>query len=174
MILAASPSLSDDLWVPTSCEGFSAGLREPVALGSVAGVVGMGQGKEPGIDELDDVAGVVAAEGCESSADKKAVAADRWAVSMRTSPSRCVMCDADILGFMRTTLEISPRVLAAARARVHEGRNRSIGEAVSELAETGLRTEPVQPPMADGLLLLPAVPGHIITNEMVAEALLDD
>lgn len=77
---------------------------------------------------------------------------------------------------MRTTLTISPRVLAAARARVNEGRNRSIGEAVSELAEAGLTAVGALPaaPTADGLVLLPSVRGHIITDEMVAEALLDD
>jgi len=75
---------------------------------------------------------------------------------------------------MRTTLDISPRVLAAARARVHEGRSQSIGEAVSEFALAGLMSETAQQPVANGLTLLPPAPGHIITNEMVAEALLDE
>ncbi|MCL2736898.1 MAG: hypothetical protein FWD75_09785 [Propionibacteriaceae bacterium] len=74
---------------------------------------------------------------------------------------------------MRTTLEIHPRVLAVARARVHEGRSRSLGEAVSELALLGLQAD-TPPPPADGLVLLPCAPGHIVTNEMVAEALLDE
>ncbi|MDR3068847.1 MAG: hypothetical protein LBU50_05025 [Cellulomonas sp.] len=75
---------------------------------------------------------------------------------------------------MRTTLEIDPRVLAAARARVYEGRNRSLGEAVSQLALAGLASEVPQQSRASGLVLLPSVPGHVITDEMVAEALLDE
>jgi len=75
---------------------------------------------------------------------------------------------------MRTTLDINPRILAAARARVHEGRSRSIGDAVSDLALAGLASEAPASPTTDGLVLLPSVPGHVITNEMVAEALLDE
>jgi len=75
---------------------------------------------------------------------------------------------------MRTTLEIDPRVLAAARARVHEGRSRSIGEAVSGLALAGLEAEAPRQPTTGGLVLLPSVPGHVVTDEMVAEALLDE
>jgi hypothetical protein len=75
---------------------------------------------------------------------------------------------------MRTTLEIDPRVLAAARARVHEGRSRSLGEAVSNLALVGLACEASAPPATGGLVLLPAAPGHVVTDEMVAEALLDE
>ena len=78
-----------------------------------------------------------------------------------------------ILEGMRTTLDIDPRVLAAARARVRAGRNRSIGEAISELSLAGL--EPIGPKTAaTGLIMLPAVPGRVITNEMVEEALLDE
>ncbi|MCL2422383.1 MAG: hypothetical protein FWD11_00565 [Micrococcales bacterium] len=75
---------------------------------------------------------------------------------------------------MRTTLEIDPRVLAAARARVHEGRSRSIGEAVSQFALAGLASEVPQQPATGGLVLLPSVPGHVVTDEMVAQALLDE
>jgi len=75
---------------------------------------------------------------------------------------------------MRTTLEIDPRVLAAARARVHGGYNRTVGQAVSQLALAGLAAATPAPPAVGGLVLLPAVPGHVITNEMVAEGLLDD
>lgn len=70
-------------------------------------------------------------------------------------------------------MEIDPRVLAAARGRVHEGRNRSIGEAVSQLALAGLMSE-VPQSTAGGLVLLPSVPGHVITDEMVAQALADE
>ena len=78
-----------------------------------------------------------------------------------------------ILVGMRTTLDIDPRVLAVARAKVYEGRNRTIGEAISELALAGLQSQkpPIETP---GPVLLPTVEGHIITNEMAAEALLDE
>ncbi|MCL1838106.1 MAG: hypothetical protein FWG47_02160 [Propionibacteriaceae bacterium] len=75
---------------------------------------------------------------------------------------------------MRTTLDIDPRVMASARARVHEGLNRSIGEAVSDMALANLITPTRPRPATNGLVLLPDVPGHVITNEMVAEALLDE
>lgn len=71
-------------------------------------------------------------------------------------------------------MDINPRVLAAARAKVNEGRSHSIGEAVSEFALIGLEPEMTAPPVNNGLILLPSAPGHVITNEMVAEALLDD
>ncbi|GAB89120.1 hypothetical protein [Gordonia rhizosphera] len=72
---------------------------------------------------------------------------------------------------MRTTLDIDPRVLAAARARVNDGRNKSIGEAVSELAIAGLATTSPVTTDTNGLVLLPSSPGHVVTDDMVAEAL---
>jgi len=75
---------------------------------------------------------------------------------------------------MRTTLKIDPRVLAAARARVNQGRSDSIGEAVSALALAGLELETSVPPSAGGLVLLPTAPGHVVTTEMVAEALANE
>ena len=43
------------------------------------------------------------------------------------------------------------------------------------LALTGLATSSSSATTeANGLVLLPAAPGHVITDEMVAEALLDD
>ncbi|MCL2787716.1 MAG: antitoxin [Micrococcales bacterium] len=72
---------------------------------------------------------------------------------------------------MRTTLELDARVLAAARARVYERRSVSIGAAISEFALKGLAVESSAPPATSGLVLLPTVPGHMITDEMVAEAL---
>ena len=75
---------------------------------------------------------------------------------------------------MRTTLDIKPRVLAAARARVHSGLNTSIGEAVSDLALAGLGAEAPVSASVSGLLLLPSVAGHVVTDEMVTEALEDD
>jgi len=75
---------------------------------------------------------------------------------------------------MRTTLEIDPRVLAAARARVSHGTNRSIGEAVSEIALMGLQLDEAALPTTGGLVLLPVKPGHVVTSEMVTEALQDE
>ena len=73
---------------------------------------------------------------------------------------------------MRTTLDIDPRVLAAARGEVKAKRSHSVGEAVSRFALAGLApTAPVS--AASGLLILPAIAGHVITDEMVAEALAD-
>ncbi len=73
---------------------------------------------------------------------------------------------------MRTTLDIDPRVLAAARGEVKAKRSRSVGEEVSRFALAGLA--PREPaPATSGLLILPAVAGHVITDEMVAEALAD-
>lgn len=79
------------------------------------------------------------------------------------------------IGAMRTTLDLDPRVLTAARSRVNAGQNRSVGEAVSALALTGLAASTSSATTeANGLVLLPTVPGHVITDEMVGEALLDD
>ncbi|MXP20317.1 hypothetical protein GIY30_02950 [Gordonia sp. HNM0687] len=75
---------------------------------------------------------------------------------------------------MRTTLDIDPQVLAAARARVNDGRNKSVGEAVSELALAGLSSDQPRPTESNGLVLLPAEPGHVVTDGMVARAMLDD
>ncbi|WP_231123453.1 hypothetical protein [Nocardioides sambongensis] len=66
-------------------------------------------------------------------------------------------------------------MLAAARARVNEGQNKSLGEAVSALALAGLAsTTESRGPSDGGLVLLPSTPGHVITGDMVAEAMLDE
>lgn len=76
---------------------------------------------------------------------------------------------------MRTTLDIDPRVLAAARARVNEGKNKSLGEAVSYLATIGLEGTATAPRrVRGGLVLLTSPPDHVITDDMVETALLDD
>jgi len=75
---------------------------------------------------------------------------------------------------MRTTLDINPRVLAAARARVHRGLNRNVSDAVSEFALAGLASQNTQTPTTSDLILLPAAPGHVVTTEMIAQALLDE
>ncbi|MGO1948907.1 MAG: hypothetical protein ACTH1D_04690 [Mycobacteriaceae bacterium] len=78
---------------------------------------------------------------------------------------------------MRTTVDLDPRVLAAARGRVRSGRNRTLGEALSQLALNGLEHEKHrQLPESDssGLSFFPSVPGHVITGDMVTEALDDE
>lgn len=75
---------------------------------------------------------------------------------------------------MRTTVDIDPRVLAAARARVNGGMNKSLGEAISALALEGLAEQAPTDVTTDGLVLLRSASGRVITDEMVAEALLDD
>lgn len=79
---------------------------------------------------------------------------------------------------MRTTLDIDPRVLAAARGRVQAGVSPSIGAAVSDMALKGLehRLDVSYGPtitLETGLLVLPEVEGHVITSEMVEAALAD-
>lgn len=71
-------------------------------------------------------------------------------------------------------MDIDPRVLAAARARVNAGANKSIGDAISALALASLREQPATEATTNGLTLLPSASGQVITDEMVAEALLDD
>jgi hypothetical protein len=74
---------------------------------------------------------------------------------------------------LRTTLNLDPRVLAAARERVATGLSHSVGQAVSELALTTLMTAHPAP-MAEQVVLLPTSPGHVMTDQMVAQALADD
>ena len=71
--------------------------------------------------------------------------------------------------FMRTTLDISDRALAAARAYA-SSEHCSLGQAVSQLI---LQTEQVAT-IPQGFPVFPGAPGHVITTEMVAEALNDD
>lgn len=75
---------------------------------------------------------------------------------------------------MRTTLDLDDRVLAAARSRARV-RGISLGEAVSELALEGYEAQVPTARRADddAIPTLPAVPGHVITDEMVEEAVAD-
>ncbi|MCL1838646.1 MAG: DUF2191 domain-containing protein [Propionibacteriaceae bacterium] len=66
---------------------------------------------------------------------------------------------------MRTTLDIDPRVLAAARVKA-AAESTSIGRAVSELALNGMAGQPVV--LTKGFPVFPAVEGHVITDELVA------
>ncbi|MDO5671430.1 MAG: hypothetical protein Q4G30_01055 [Actinomycetaceae bacterium] len=75
---------------------------------------------------------------------------------------------------MRSTLTLDKRVSAIAKARARQ-RGITTGQAVSELALAGLEHEKIEGTNgANGLVMLPSVKGHIITNEMVAEALADE
>ena len=74
---------------------------------------------------------------------------------------------------MRTTLDIDERVLAAARSKArHEGI--SLGRAVSALALDGLRPPPDETRYRNGFPQFESVPGHVITDELVARYRDDD
>jgi hypothetical protein len=80
---------------------------------------------------------------------------------------------------VRTTLDLDDRVLAIARARA-KARGVSLGRAVSDLAldgASGAREntggELVRSAVS-GFPILRGVKGHVITDEMVADALDDD
>jgi hypothetical protein len=68
---------------------------------------------------------------------------------------------------MRTTLDLDPVVLSAARAKAKAERI-SLGKAVSELALAGLRSPRSPRSAASGFPVLPGVPGHPVTDELVA------
>lgn len=68
---------------------------------------------------------------------------------------------------MRTTLEIDDAVLSAARAKAH-AEGISLGRAVSDLARRGLRGGEPAPDAETGFPVLRGVPGHIVTDEIVA------
>lgn len=69
---------------------------------------------------------------------------------------------------MRTTLDIDPVVLSAARAKAAAERI-SLGRAVSELARLGLRGQ--RPALSSGteFPVLAGNPDHPVTDELVAE-----
>ncbi len=73
---------------------------------------------------------------------------------------------------MRTTLDLDPRVLAAARALADQGRT-SLGAAVSELALRGL--QPAAGTRRNGFpVLTPTRPDRVITDELVERYRDDD
>lgn len=74
---------------------------------------------------------------------------------------------------MRTTLTIDDRVLAAARSRAQR-RGISVGEALSQLALIGYESETANVSESSGFPGLPRVAGHVITVEMVDDALDDE
>jgi hypothetical protein len=71
---------------------------------------------------------------------------------------------------VRTTLTIDDRVLAAARSRARQ-RGISVGAALSELALIGYEAETATISKPPGFPMLPRVEGHVITVEMVDDAL---
>lgn len=73
---------------------------------------------------------------------------------------------------MRTTLDLDDVVLSAARAKAR-AEGISLGRAVSELALAGL-TRPREPVQTDGLPVLRGVPGHLVTDDLVAAHRDDD
>ncbi len=74
---------------------------------------------------------------------------------------------------MRTTLTIDDRVLVAARSRAHQ-RGISVGAALSELAMIGYEAETATMSDPEGFPMLPPVEGHVITVELVDDALDDE
>lgn len=77
---------------------------------------------------------------------------------------------------MRTTVDLDDRMLAAARSRART-RRITLGQAVSELAMRGYEAEEAASAPAGGsrdFPMLPGVPGHVITDEMVERALSED
>jgi len=70
-----------------------------------------------------------------------------------------------MMHYMRTTLDISDRALAAARAYA-ASEHCTLGQAVSHLI---LQSETATTP--HGFPVFPGAPGHVITNETIAEAL---
>lgn len=72
---------------------------------------------------------------------------------------------------VRTTLDIDDVILSAARNKA-SAEGISVGRALSDLARAGLRGQPVAP--VAGFPILRGVPGHLVTDEMVATALDDD
>jgi hypothetical protein len=75
---------------------------------------------------------------------------------------------------MRTTLDIDDRVLAAAKG-LARARGITIGQAISELAMAGYEAQYATTELGDpNFPVLPAVEGHVITDEMVERAFAQD
>jgi hypothetical protein len=71
---------------------------------------------------------------------------------------------------VRTTLSIDDRALAAARSRARQ-RGITVGEALSELALIGYGAETADVSVGSGFPMLPLAEGHVITVELVDDAL---
>lgn len=68
---------------------------------------------------------------------------------------------------MRTTLDLDPAVLSAARAKAAAERI-SLGKAVSELVLAGLKATRSERVAASGFPVLSGDPSHPVTGELVA------
>lgn len=68
---------------------------------------------------------------------------------------------------MRTTLDLDPAVLSAARAKA-AAEHTSLGKAVSELALAGITAPRPERPVSTGFPVMSGVPGHPVTDELVA------
>ncbi|MBT0567806.1 hypothetical protein [Williamsia sp. CHRR-6] len=68
---------------------------------------------------------------------------------------------------MRTTLDLDPVVLSAARAKA-AAEHISLGKAVSELALSGLKAPRAPRSAPSGFPVLSGVPGRPVTDELVA------
>ncbi|PRI11681.1 hypothetical protein [Leucobacter massiliensis] len=68
---------------------------------------------------------------------------------------------------MRTTLDLDPVVLSAARAKANADRI-SLGRAVSELALAGISRPPLDSAAETGFPVLRGVVGRPVTDELVA------
>lgn len=68
---------------------------------------------------------------------------------------------------MRTTLDLDPTVLSAARAKAN-AEHISLGKAVSELALAGIKSPRSPRASASGFPVLTGDPEHPVTDELVA------
>lgn len=73
---------------------------------------------------------------------------------------------------MRTTLDLDPTVVAAARSKARS-EGISLGRAVSELALRGLARAGAGADIVDGFPVLAGAPGHVLIDDDV-ERLRDD
>ena len=75
---------------------------------------------------------------------------------------------------MRTTVDLDPVVLSAARANAN-AEHTSLGKAISDLALAGLRApQAAARAVATGFPVMSGVPGHVVTDDVVAEYRDDD
>lgn len=74
---------------------------------------------------------------------------------------------------MRTTIDIDPAVLSAARAKAKAERI-SLGRAISALALAGLQVRATPQAGSSGFPVLPGVPAHPVTDDLVAAYRDDD
>lgn len=74
---------------------------------------------------------------------------------------------------MRTTLDLDPAVLSAARAKAR-AEGTSLGKAISELALAGIKAPGSPQASASGFPVLRGVPEHPVTDDLVSAYRDDD